>query len=170
MAYITIISVQDVKNNAYVDSNVDELSINNAIQLAQDIDLQNLIGTELYNYIIETGDALEDPYLTLVLSKIKPLLVWQAVYNLVNLKTAKIATTSVAKDSNDNTNTLEIKDLNRLAGVIKGYKTHYERMLLTYLQKNGQDFPEYYEISDDGIEGTDTLGANTVFDMNRIKN
>lgn len=168
--YRTIITTQDVKNNAYVDSNVDDLSINNAIQLAQDIDLQNIIGTSLFEYIINQGSALQEPYISLVVNKIKPLLIWQAVGNLVNLKTAKIATTAVAKDNNDNSIALEIVDLNRLSGVIKGYKQHYERMLLAYLNSKIQSFPQFYEYQQDGIDASNAVDNETIFDISRIKN
>lgn len=108
-----IISKAKVRANAFVDDNINDKDIISAIELAQQINLQNLIGSTMYAYILSEGETINDDYKTLITSKIIPLLEWYTVYNLINIKSAGITASGVSKEDRDNSIALAFAELDR---------------------------------------------------------
>ena len=71
-----IISEAKLRQFTDINDSVDSELIKNAVREAQDIHLQRIIGTLLYNKILSEIDAdtLADPYLTLVTGYIQDFL------------------------------------------------------------------------------------------------
>jgi hypothetical protein len=96
MTKVFLISEETIKKYSLVNNNVDGKYISSAIQAAQDIDLQTIIGESLVNrlcLLVETGDISNNTNYKLLLDKyITPYMIWQVMstvqiglnYKLVN--------------------------------------------------------------------------------------
>ena len=82
----TTLLISEAKIRAFSDLNesVDDALMVNAIREAQDIVIQPIIGTKLYNVIIEKIDnsSVSGSYQTLVDDYIQPALVYASLYNI----------------------------------------------------------------------------------------
>ena len=82
MATALFISRTDLVKNSIIDGNVDTDKFIQFIKIAQQIDIQNLLGTDLYNKISQDiiDDTLTGNYLTLVNTYVQPTLIWLVVH------------------------------------------------------------------------------------------
>ena len=90
MATALFINRTDLVKNSINDGNVDTDKFIQFIKVAQQIDIQNLLGTELYKKIgadITSGSGggtgLTGNYLTLVTEFVQPTLIWFAQMNYI---------------------------------------------------------------------------------------
>ena len=93
MATALFISRTDLVRNSILDGNVDTDKFIQFIKLGQEIDIQNLLGTDLYNRIstdIENSTLTGD-YLALVQDYIQPTLIWFAQVNYIPFAAYTIA-------------------------------------------------------------------------------
>jgi len=83
---VTTLLISEAKIKAFTDLNesVDDSLIVNAIREAQDISIQPIIGTKLYNVIIEKIDnnSISGSYQTLLDDYIQPALTYASLYNI----------------------------------------------------------------------------------------
>jgi hypothetical protein len=77
MATALFISRTDLVKNSILDGNVDTDKFIQFIKIAQQIDVRNYLGSELYNRISNdiTNSTLSGNYLTLVNDYIQPMLI-----------------------------------------------------------------------------------------------
>ena len=92
MATALFINRTDLVKNSIIDGNVDTDKFIQFIKVAQQIDIQNLLGTELYKKIgaditseAGGGAGLTGNYLTLVNDYVQPTLIWFAQMNYIPL-------------------------------------------------------------------------------------
>ena len=82
----TTLLISEAKVKAFTDLNesVDDSLIVNAVREAQDIVIQPIIGTKLYNVIIEKIDtnSISGSYQTLLDDYIQPALIYASLYNI----------------------------------------------------------------------------------------
>ena len=82
----TTLLISEAKVRAFSDVNesVDDSLMVNAIREAQDIVIQPIIGTKLYNVLIEKIDtnSISGSYQTLVDDYIQPALIYASLYNI----------------------------------------------------------------------------------------
>ena len=75
MAIAIFVSTDDVKRFTALNGNVDVDKFIQFVKIAQDIYIQNYLGTKLFNKISEDilASDLQEPYLSLVNDYIKPM-------------------------------------------------------------------------------------------------
>ena len=103
MATALFISTTDLKKNSIIDGNVDIDKMLQFVKVAQQIDIQNLLGSDLYNKIsadIIAGNLSGD-YLTLVNTYVQPTLIWFAQMNYIPFAAYTITNKSVLKHSSE---------------------------------------------------------------------
>ena len=85
MATALFITREDLVRNSIIDGNVDYDKIIQFVKVAQEIDVQNLLGTDLYNRISADiiAGTLTGDYLSLVTDFIQPTLIWFAQMNYI---------------------------------------------------------------------------------------
>ena len=83
----TTLLISEAKIRAFSDMNdsVDDALITNGIREAQDIAIQPIIGTKLYDALITkvNNNSLSGSYQSLVDDYIQPALVYASLYNVV---------------------------------------------------------------------------------------
>ncbi len=150
MARVFLISEETLKSNGVINNNVDSMYILPAIEFAQDAGLQPLIGTKLYNKLmdlVENGSIVNEPdYKFLLDEYITPYLVNKVTADIQIPLNYKLRNQGVVQNSADNTILPTMKDLQY---VIQNYEykaIFYGNRLSDYLFVNTTKFPEYYTV------------------------
>ena len=160
MATALFISRTDLVRNSILDGNVDTDKFIQFIKLGQEIDIQNLLGTDLYNRIITDieNSTLSGDYLALVSDYIQPTLIWFAQVNYIPFAAYTIAKGGVYKHQAENSQTVDKNEVDYLVGKAREYANYYSTRLVDYLCFNQSKFPEYTSNSDNDIsQDTDTV-------------
>lgn len=147
MNKVLLISEETLKTYSLVNDNVDGKYILPAIQTAQDIDLETLIGKALLDKLcklVETGEIVSNSkYKTLLDDYITPYLVWQVMSNLQLGINYKLSNSGVITNDDERKSRLEYRNNQLLQEQYKHYADSYAIKLKDYLCKG--DYPEYYQ-------------------------
>jgi len=159
MATALFINRTDLVKNSIIDGNTDTDKFIQFIKVAQQIDIQNLLGTDLYNKIsadIVAGN-LAGNYLTLTNSYIQPCLIWFAQMNYIPFAAYKITGKGVLKGTSEQSETVNKNEVDYLVAKAREYANYYSTRLVDYLSFHNDLFPEYNSNSDEDIfPDTDT--------------
>ena len=159
MATALFINRTDLVKNSILDGNVDTDKFIQFIKVAQQIDIQNLLGTDLYNKISADiiAGTLSGNYLTLVNTYVQPTLIWFAQMNYIPFAAYQIKNGGVFKHSSETAQNVDKIEVDYLVGKAREYANYYSTRLVDYLCFNDNLFPEYNSNSDDDIyPDTDT--------------
>ena len=150
MATALFITRDDLVRNSIIDGNVDYDKIIQFVKVAQEIDIQNLLGTDLYNKISADiisgaggGAGLTGNYLTLVNDFVQPTLIWFAQMNYIPFSAYTIAKGGVYKHQAENSQTVDKNEVDYLVSKAREYANYYSTRLVDYLCFNSSLFPEY---------------------------
>ena len=153
MATALFIKREDLVRNSIIDGNVDYDKIIQFVKVSQEIDIQNLLGTDLYNRIsadIIAGNLSGD-YLSLVNSYIQPTLIWFAQMNYIPFSAYTIAKGGVYKHQAENSQSVDKNEVDYLVAKAREYANYYSTRLVNYLCFNSSLFPEYTSNTDNDI-------------------
>lgn len=152
MNKVLLISEQTLKTYTLVNDNVDGKYILPAIQTAQDIDLETLIGKALLNKLcklVETGDIVNNSDYKLLLDDyITPYLCWQVLSTIQIGLNYKFSNSGVISNDDERKSRLDFKNNQLLQEQYKHYADSYAGKLKDYLCTNGGKYPEYYQCID----------------------
>jgi hypothetical protein len=150
MATALFITREDLVRNSIIDGNVDYDKIIQFVKVAQEIDIQNLLGTDLYNKISADiisgaggGAGLTGNYLTLVNDFVQPTLIWFAQMNYIPFSAYTIAKGGVYKHQAENSQTVDKNEVDYLVSKAREYANYYSTRLVDYLCFNSSLFVEY---------------------------
>lgn len=152
------IGVQWIRDNTIVNDNVDAQVLQPIIRMAQYKNIQQTIGTNLYNKLIADIDAgtLTGDYETLVTEYIIPVLTQFTVLDSLPYMTFKFRNKSISKQGSDNSTPADLPDLYYLRDNLSSTAQFYAERLSRYLQANLNLFPEYATYI-----GNDSMFPNT---------
>lgn len=149
MNTIHFISETVLKNNSPISLNVEPSLLNIAITDAQDMRIQNALGTNLYEKIktlISTGDistATYTTYKTLLDDYIVPATIYGALNECLNYVRYKVMNKGVMSQNSDNSTPLELEEVKYFQQNILNKAEFKEQRLIDYLIENSTLFPEY---------------------------
>ena len=160
MATALFINRTDLVKNSILDGNVDTDKFIQFIKVAQQIDIQNLLGTDLYNKIsadIIAGN-LSGNYLLLVNTYVQPTLIWFAQMNYIPFAAYQIKNGGVFKHSSETAQNVDKNEVDYLVSKAREYANYYSTRLVDYLSFHNDLFPEYNSNTDEDISpDTDTV-------------
>jgi hypothetical protein len=158
MATALFIKREDLVRNSIIDGNVDYDKIIQFVKVSQEIDIQNLLGTDLYNKISADiisgaggGAGLTGNYLTLVNDFVQPTLIWFAQMNYIPFSAYTIAKGGVYKHQAENSQTVDKNEVDYLVSKAREYANYYSTRLVDYLCFNSSLFPEYSSNTNNNI-------------------
>ena len=145
MATALFITREDLVRNSIIDGNVDYDKIIQFVKVAQEIDVQNILGTDLYNRISADiiAGTLANDYLSLVTDFVQPTLIWFAQMNYIPFSAYTIAKGGVYKHQAENSQSVDKNEVDYLVGKAREYANYYSTRLVDYLCFNSSLFPEY---------------------------
>lgn len=157
MAKALFIGNKDLVRNTIIDGNVDVNKFKQFIKLAQDIHIQNYLGTKLYDKLqalILAGELNENDnpdYTTLVDEYLKPMLIHFAMVDYIPFSAYQIANGGVFKHSSENSETASKQEVDYLIERHRSFAEFYTRRFIDFMVFNQSKYPEYYTNSDDDM-------------------
>lgn len=144
---ILFLSVDDLKENTTLNYNIEDKIVEGSIIDAQNIDIQAIIGTTLYekllNMVLIDDISGNTSYKTLLESYIIPTQIKFAFRRSLISVYAKATNKSVSTQTSDNSNPVDITILDKMRNEILDDCEFYSNRLKSYLYENQTDFPEY---------------------------
>ena len=159
MATALFINRTDLVKNSIIDGNVDTDKFIQFIKIAQQIDIQNLLGTDLYNKISAdiVAGSLAGNYLSLVNTYVQPTLIWFAQMNYIPFAAYQIKNGGVFKHTSETAQNVDKNEVDYLVAKAREYANYYSTRLVDYLSFNDNLFPEYNTNTNEDIDpDTDT--------------
>jgi hypothetical protein len=141
----------DIKRNTIINGNLDSNEFMQFIKIAQQIHIQNYLGTQLYDKysdLIESGD-INDPlfenYLTLLTDYIQPMLIHFAMVDYVPFAGVQIKNGGIFKHRSETADVPAKEEVDALTQKYRNFAEFYTRRFIDYMGiYASQNYPEYY--------------------------
>jgi len=145
MAQALFVTTKDIATFTALNGNVDVDKFMQFIKIAQDIHIQNYLGTDLYNKINNdiVSSSLTGDYLTLVNNYIKPMVIHWAMVEYLPFSAYTIANKGVYKHSSENSESVEKNEVDFLINKERSIAENYTQRFVDFMCFNSNDYPEY---------------------------
>lgn len=146
---VLLISEDTLKTNSLIDSNIDGKYILPSIEIAQRVDLKNVIGTALYDKIISMvengtiGDSENADYKYLLDNYITDYLVWQTMSTIQISINYKFKQSGMIQNQDEKKESIEYSNGKALASQYERYANAFCTDMKDYLITNITKYPEY---------------------------
>jgi len=146
---VLLISETKLKNFTNINKNVDMDVLKAEIQIAQDIDLQTILGTLFYNHLLSqvssTGNTFNADETTLVNDYIQPFLIQQAYFQCIPQLMYRTMNRGIVEGMMENATSVDIDTMKYLRTIQKQRADFYMTRLQDYLLigRGQNQFPQY---------------------------
>ena len=154
MAEAILITRKDVVKFTAMNGAVDTDKFIQYIKIAQDVHVQNYLGTDLLESIQDKiiAGTLTGDYLSLVTDYVKPLLCHWAMVEYLPFAAYTIANKGVYKHSSENAENVSKEEVDFLIEKERTTAQYYTDRFIDYMSFNASTkFPEYYSNNDNDI-------------------
>ena len=154
MATALFIKRSDLVKNTALNANVDTDKFIQFIALAQEIHIQNYLGTDLYDKISADiiAGTLTGDYLSLVNDYIQPMLIHWAMVEYLPFAAYSISNGGVFKHSVENSVVANKEEIDFLIQKERDFADYYTQRFVDYMCYNASaKFSEYYSNSNQDI-------------------
>ena len=154
MATVLFINRTDLIRNSIMDGNVDTDKFIQFIKIAQEIDVQQIMGTKMYDGLstaIPNIDlAANARWKTVLDDYIVPMLIWYAQSNYMPFAAYQIKNGGVFKHTSENAQTVDKNEIDFLVEKARTNAEWYSRRFIDFMSFNQTTYPEYTtNINDD---------------------
>jgi|TARA_R110000772_G_scaffold22413_3_gene60672 hypothetical protein len=162
MAKALFASTGYVKKKSIISGTVDPDKMLQFIETAQDMHIQNYLGTALYKKIqtlIVNGtitDVANQKYRDLLDDYIKPMLAWFAQSEYIPFAAYTLSEGGLFKHRSDNGDAVDRVEIAGLASRANDKASFYAERFIDFMCDNGNDYPEYNQGSQDMSPDKDT--------------
>ena len=145
MAEALLVTRNDIVKFTALNGNVDTDNFIQWVKVAQDIHIQNYLGTDLIQRIQTDiiNDTLSGDYLNLVVTYVKPMLIHWAMVEYLPFAAYTIANKGVYKHNSQNSTNVEKNEIDYLVEKERSIAQHYTERFIDYMSFNQSLFPEY---------------------------
>jgi hypothetical protein len=149
MAEVLFITRDDIVRYTALNGNVDTDKFIQFIKIAQDVQIENYLGTKLVEKLKqliednEVNDAGNEDYKFLLEGHVKWMLIYWAMYEYMPNAAYTIANKGVYKHSSENAENVEKNEVDYLREYYKTLADRYTSRFLDYIINNSALFPEY---------------------------
>jgi hypothetical protein len=146
---VLLISEIKLKNFTNINKNVDMDVLKAEVQIAQDIDLQTILGTKFYNHLLSqvssTGNTFNAEETILVNEYIQPYLIQQAYFRAMPSIMYRSMNRSIVQGTMESAEAVNIETFKYLRNIQKQTADFYMTRLQDYLLigKGQNKFPDY---------------------------
>jgi len=146
---VLLVSASKIKSFTSINAGVDEALLLSGIQMASDIGLQNILGTKMYNHILDAAEnsTLTGPETTLLQDYIQPYLIQRAHYEILPDIWARQQNKGIIIGNTEQGVGVSASDMRYMRSMIMDRYEFYAQRLMDYLKNNPNDFPIYYSWS-----------------------
>jgi len=166
---VLLVTTKDIKRHTIIKGSVDPDNFIHYIAIAQDIHIQNYLGTDLYEKIkdlIETGDINVidyKEYKSLLETHVKPMLIHWSMVNYLPFAAFTLSNKGIYKHKSEDSDLAEGEDINSLVNKERDIAEHYTRRFIDYMCANNTKFPEYTSNTEDDINPDKDSSYNGLF-------
>jgi hypothetical protein len=145
MAQALFISRDDIIKFTVLNGNIDTDKFIQFIKIAQDVHIQNYLGTRLFNRLNDdiVNDDLIEPYTTLLTTYIKPMLIHWAMVEFLPYAAYTVANKGVFKHNSENSTNVDKNEIDFLIAKERDVAQSYTNRFIDYMCFNQVSFPEY---------------------------
>jgi hypothetical protein len=153
---VLLITEQKLKDFTAINDNVDTTELRFAIQTAQNIFLQETLGTNLFEYIlklVKDGDIdliQYDDYKELLNNFIQPMLIQYSYYLSLDNFFVKFMNIGLVQNRSEQGNPIDIRTLTYLKNNAKNLAEFQDNLLRRHLVFNSWKYPQYTLTSNNG--------------------
>lgn len=143
------ISIAELKKKSIIDGNVDSDKLLQFVEVAQDTNIQNYLGTDLYNKLqslIVAGtisDVGNATYKTLLDDYVKPMLIWYSQATILPFILFQVKNGGVYKHSSENAETINKDELDYIIQRTRDNAEFYTKRFIDFICANSTLYPEY---------------------------
>jgi len=151
------ITTDDLRRKSIIGGAVDADKFIQFIEVAQDIHIQNYLGTKLYNKIstLIVNDTIDDSgnavYKTLLNDYLTPMLIWFAQSDYYMFASYQVSNGGVFRHRSESSETPSMQEIKSLVDSSRDKAEFYVRRFLDYMDNNNNSYPEYNDINEDGM-------------------
>ena len=154
MATTLFITQSDLKNNSIVDGSVDPDKFIQFVKIAQEIHIQNFLGTRLYerliNYIETTNNPQDtDPEKILLDEHVKNMTIFWSLVEYTPFASYHITNKAVLKHSSETAENVSKSDVDFLVKKYRDIAQYYTDRFVDFIIYNQTTYPEYNTNSED---------------------
>ena len=161
MATVLFINRTDLVRNSIIDGNVDTDKYLQFIKLAQEIHIQNYLGTKMYEgltaALVDGIDKAANARWKLLLDDyVVSMLIWFAQVDYIPFASYQIRNGGMFKHRSENADTVSKEEVDYLVEKARTNAEWYSRRFIDYMSFNQTLFPEYTNnVNDDLNPSTD---------------
>jgi hypothetical protein len=162
MAEALLITRNDIVKFTALNGNIDTDKFIQFIKIAQDIHIQQYLGTRLFRKIQDDieNSTLSGDYEDLVRDYIKPMLIHWSMVEYLPWASYSLSNKGVFKHNSENSDTVEKVDVDFLVEKSRSLAEHYTQRFIDYICNNSSTFPEYNENNNGDVDpNTDNFYA-----------
>jgi len=145
MAQALFVSRDEIVKFTALNGNIDTDSFLQWVKVAQDIHIQNYLGTKLFKKINDdiVAGTLAGNYLSLTNVYVKPMLIHWSLVEYLPFAAYTIANKGVYKHNSENSDTVSKEEVDFLVEKERSIAENYTRRFIDYMSFNMSLFPEY---------------------------
>ena len=155
MATVLFINRTDLVRNSIIDGNVDTDKFIQFIKIAQEIDVQQILGTQMYDGLSAAIPDIDNPtnarWKTVLDDYVVSMLIWYAQSNYLPFAAYQIKNGGVFKHTSENAQSVDKNEIDFLVEKARTNAEWYSRRFIDYMSFNQTLFPEYTNNSNDDI-------------------
>lgn len=142
---VLLVTKEDIFKYTSLKGNVDVDKVTPFVKVAQDIEVQGILGTELYQRVLTDvmNNTLTGNYSVLVLQYVQPMLIHYAMADFLLFHGYEISNAGIVRNSPENTVLPEKSELDTLVKRERDIAETYRNRAVDYLVYYPQYFPEY---------------------------
>lgn len=149
MSKALFITPKDIKRYSILNGNVDNDKFMQYIEIAQDIHIQNYLGTDLYEKLqtLITSDTINDvanaDYKLLLDTHVKPMLIHWALVQYLPFAAYTISNGGVYKHTSETSQSVDKNEVDFLVEKQRTTAQYYTDRFIDFMCFNSSTYPEY---------------------------
>jgi hypothetical protein len=155
MATQLFINRTDLVRNSIMDGNISTDKFIQFVKIAQEIDVQQIMGTDLYNGLSAAmpniDDAANARWKTILDDYIVPMLIWYAQSNYYPFAAYQVKQGGVFKHTSENSISVDKNEVDFLVEKARTNAEWYSRRFIDFMSFNQATYPEYTSNTNDDI-------------------
>ena len=145
MATVLFIKRSDIVKNSIIDGSTDVDKFIYFIKIAQEMHIQNYIGTKLYDKITNdiSSGTLAGNYLNIVNEYIQPMLIHFAMVDFLPFSSYELKNGGLVKHTAESSQNATKEEVDFLVQKHRNFADFYTRRFIDYMSFNNNLIPEY---------------------------
>jgi len=150
MSRVLLISTATLKKHTPIQDNVDDSLLNPYIYKAQETHIQQILGTNLYDKVLNLvqtntiGTVSNVAYKTVLEDYIVPCLIEYSFYEVMPFISLKITNKSIVRGNAEYAAEGDLADLKYLRQSVRDLAEFYAQRLTNFLRQYSNNYPEYF--------------------------